>query len=394
MYQLTTRKRTYILAVLVFVSLAGGLRWRAVQKLPIDFDEDNYLQAAQHMAVAMREGRWAKLSQIHHNTEHPQLSKLAYAAAIAPEEPAQRLLNAPVNGPRAKTLPEPHLKRARTLSAVIGTIEVLVLALMNPLAGFFLAIHTYTIKYTSQVMLEALPALTSALTIVAYEKHRTQQRGRRWLWLSAMALGLTASCKYLYCLVGLVILIHWIWTSRQQTRLAWATTFGWMAAWGGVSLLVFYATNPYLWPAPIERLTESVLFHRAFSQSGVVEQAGYPAWQPLVWLSKSVPWHRRVFVLRLDLGISLLALVGLWPLGRQRPLYVLWIVVGLCFLLVWPTKWPQYILTLSFPWCLAAAYGAQVLVGRPIQWLIKKRRPSHASFDAPTVAETVVPNNL
>jgi hypothetical protein len=32
-------------------------------------------------------------------------------------------------------------------------------------AGLFLAIHTFTIKCTSQVMIEALPALTSAVTI-------------------------------------------------------------------------------------------------------------------------------------------------------------------------------------------------------------------------------------
>ncbi len=371
----TTRHLAYVVAVLAVVVLAGAVRWRAVQKLKVDFDEDNYLQAAQQMAIVMREGNWIELSRVDYNTEHPQLAKLAYAVALIPLEPAEQLLDAPVNGPRRESLPQPHLQRARTTSALIGTLEVLLLAILNPLAGFFLALHTYTIKYTSQVMLESLPALTSAAAVVAYEKSRKHRNGGVWLWLSAGALGLTAASKYLYCLVGIVILLHWFWSSDRRERSGLASTFGWMAAWGGVSLLVFYITNPYLWPAPVERLTDSALFHRNFSQSDLIERVGYPVWQPLVWLSKAVPGQRRVFIVLLDLVISLLALIGLRPLCKERSLYGLWIFVALAFLLIWPTKWPQYILTLSFPWSLAAAYGAQRLFGRPMQRLIGERQP-------------------
>jgi len=31
--------------------------------------------------------------------------------------------------------------------------------------------------------------------------------------------------------------------------------------------------------------------------------------------------------------------------------------VAIIFLLAWPTKWPQYLLTLSVPLCLCAAEG-------------------------------------
>lgn len=357
-----TSKPMFVLGLLLVVCLAAGLRWRAVQRLPVDFDEDNYLQAAQHMAVAMRDGDWAGVSEVEYNTEHPQLAKLYYAFVIAPLEPDEGLLILPANGPRAKTLPEPHTQRARTASAALGTLEVLLLALINPLAGLFLAIHTYTIKYTSQIMIEALPALTSAVSVMAYDKSNRSQHRWRWLALSAIALGLTAASKYLYCLVGIVVLMHWLWNSASGGWASLKAALATMAVWGGGSLVMFYVANPYLWPAPIERVTDSILFHHDFSQSDLIDEAGYPTWQPLVWLSKSVPWNRSVFLLRLDLVISLLALVGLPSLCRHRPVYGLWIFVALAFLLAWPTKWPQYVLTLSFPWCLASAYGSRRLM--------------------------------
>ena len=94
---------------------------------------------------------------------------------------------------------------ARGVAAVLGTLTAFLVALLNPLAGLWLAIHTFTIKYTSQVMLEALPALTSALVVVAYERARANAWSRRWLALAALALGLTASSKYLHCVVGIVV---------------------------------------------------------------------------------------------------------------------------------------------------------------------------------------------
>ena len=42
---------------------------------------------------------------------------------------------------------------------------------------------------------------------------------------------------------------------------------------------------------------------------------------------------------------------------------MLWLAVGLLFLLLWNTKWPQYILILSAPLCLAAAEGTLRLLG-------------------------------
>ena len=101
----------------------------------------------------------------------------------------------PTSSPPAASLPQPHLDYLRKTSAFLGTLEVLALAILDPLAGFLLAIHTFTIKYTSQAMLEALPALTSLLAVMAYDRSRNSKRSALWLSLSGVALGLTAASK-------------------------------------------------------------------------------------------------------------------------------------------------------------------------------------------------------
>ena len=367
------KKFVYILSIIAVVLLAWTLRIRAVEQLPIDFDEDDYLRAAQEMATAVQAGDWGAITDLNYRPEHPPLAKLSYGLAIAPLPPAEEIPDRPTTAPPASTLPQPHLETARRVAAFFGTLEVLLLALLNPLAGFFLAIHTWTIKYNSQVMLEALPAFTSAVAVVAYDRSRVYKTGRGWGWvlLSALFLGLTAAAKYLYALVGIAILIHWFWfTFRDEEKRNGRILFNWLskaAVWGGISLLIFLLANPYLWPDPIGRLLDSVLYHGAYSQSTAVQDTGWPVWQPLVWLLGSVPWHPGVFVFLLDLFIMAFALIGLRPLWQKRPLYAIWLFTVFVFLLIWPTKWPQYVLTLTFPLSLAAALGFTAVIWNPLR---------------------------
>jgi ABC-type sugar transport system permease subunit len=235
----------------------------------------------------------------------------------------------------------------------------------------FLGIHTFTIKYTSQVYLEALPALTSALTVVSYERWHKHPQRYGWLALSGAGLGLTAASKYLYAVVGITILLHWTmgqeWKTLFKARRRLTSALLPMIGWGLLSLAVFFACNPYLWSDPVNRLRESVFFHAGYTQSQNVLRAGLPTWQPLVWLFGSVPWHPGVFLVSFDLGITLFALLGLRRTWKKRPLYVLWIATALAFLLVWRTKWPQYILILTFPWSLVAAEGVASAVIEPLR---------------------------
>lgn len=351
------------LSILAIVLIALAMRLRAVALLPVDYDEPIYLRAAQHYSSALRNADLRELTHYRYNLEHPPLAKLVYGLPLLVVPQIPEVPEKPVDAPPPATLPDPHFRLARLTAALWGTLEVAVLAVLNPLAGLLLAVHSFTIKYTSQVMLEALPAFTSALAVVAYE--RSENRGsRRWLMLSAICLGVTAAGKYMYAVSGLAILTYSIWRYglRRDNLIR-------MAGWGVVALLVFWLCDPFLWQDPLSRLMDSLFYSINYSQSSLVQRAGYPFWQPLVWLFTSVPWHKGVFLVSLDGLIALLGLFGLSRLWREHPVYVFWLGMGLLFLFLWNTKWPQYILLLTFPVSLAAANGLTVLVVEPFKRL-------------------------
>lgn len=378
--KLVKKKIAWLLAAAAIAALALIVRLRAVEQLPIDYDEDDYLAAAQHYAAAIRHGDWQAVIDYRFNHEHPPLAKLAYALALLdlPETPLMQEPPDP-NLPPARTLPQPHFQRARLFSAVLGVLEALALAAINPLAGLLLAINTWHIKYTAQIMLESLPSLTSLLAVLFYLLARPpgkMRQGVAWLAASAVMLGLTAAAKYMYALVGLAILTDWFLEQGASGRLERKAWRHWVIpalAWGGLALLVFFAFNPSLWNDSLPRLAQSLLFHRSYAQGEHVQRVGYPFWQPLVWLSIPVPWHPGVFLFPFDLLVTLLALFGLGRLWRRRRVFALWLAGGLLFLFLWPTKWPQYILLISAPLCLAAWYGLQAVFLEPLAAALRCR---------------------
>lgn len=132
--------------IIIVTLIALGLRLRAVDLLPIDYDEDDYLRAGQQYAAAIQEGHWGALTQLNYRPEHPPLAKLVYGVALAGLPQVDEIPERPTTAGPASSLPKLHLKVARTTAAVPGVLEVLALAMVSPLAGLFLAVHTFTIK--------------------------------------------------------------------------------------------------------------------------------------------------------------------------------------------------------------------------------------------------------
>jgi len=248
------------------------------------------------------------------------------------------------------------LYAARALSALFGVLATLLLALFNPLAGGLLAVHTMAIKYTGQAYLEALPHLASLGAVLALVRSRPAgpERSRRlpdtWFWLSALALGVTAAGKFTYLPVVFVILYLAFFVKR--------TKWYYLLLYLAVSVAAFWLLNPTLWHEPATRLYNALFFHVGYSQGANVELAGLPWYQPLYWISRSSPsvWHPDVFFYPgVDGVIFFLALVGLYWEWRERRWVVVWIATSVLFLLLWPTKWPQYTLVVTPALCLAAA---------------------------------------
>ncbi len=394
------RRLLTILSIVIVTALALMLRIRAVRMLPADYDEPVYLAVAQRYAQAMAAHDVAAIVDYAYNHEHPPLAKLAYGLAILPLPPAPLLPTPASDIPSSlrsiDDMPQPHFRNARLTATAFGALQVLALAILDPLAGLFLAISTWQIKYTSQIMLEPLPSLMSALAVLCYVWGRRSvsvsvEKGKRRVWsgwflLSAVALGLTEASKYTYGVAAIAILTDWLWATRptsprsslpteEEPRMRWARWLTPIILWGVIAFAIFFVADPRMWSDPLGRLKQSLLYHGAYTQSATVREANLPAWQPFVWLFQSVPWHPGVFVVALDLLITILAALGLRRLWQQQRVFALWLVIGLGFLLVWPTKWPQYILTITVPLALAAAVGFRSSVRAPLQrWFTRISR--------------------
>lgn len=339
--------RAILVALIVLVAL--GQRLKAVHRLPVDADEPVYLQAASDYASLMAQGQWAQIPHYVYNSEHPVFAKLLYALGLrmvgytGQAEPAIHLSwgDAPSRmGP---------LIAARYVAVFFGTLQVLALALADPLAGALLAIHTMASKYTAEVYLEAVPAFAVTLSVLAYERAHRRGEGQTgaWFWLSAGMLGMAAASKVVYGVVGLALAPFVVW---QERRRLWNAL-----AYGLLALAVFVALNPILWPDPLRWLRSSILYHSAYTASAEVARYAHPWWQGVVWMSGAATWHPDVFWFPFDFFTFLLSLAGLPFLFRQNKRYFAWFAVGWLFLFLWPTRWPQYTLIVTPVLCLSVA---------------------------------------
>ncbi|MCC7361366.1 MAG: hypothetical protein IT317_17905 [Anaerolineales bacterium] len=346
--RLYTPRRLFIAALILAVLLHA---WAALL-LPTDFDEPVYLNAAFDYARLLRAGDLNGVLDYPGNPEHPVLVKLLYAGVVL-------ALGPPATMERAQLA-------ARALSGLFGVLTTLVVGLAGgPLAALFFATHTLVVKYTSQAYLEALPLLASTVAVLALVPAPRRARVApprlgRWLLLSAVALGVTAASKFSYAPVLVVIL----YLAVFEQRWSWRVLLPYLVIAAGV----FLALDPALWPAPVARLADALFFHLRYTQGADVQQAAYPWFQPFIWVATSAAanWHPDVFFYYgFDGFYFLLAVAGLPREWRERRWLVVWLLTGLLFLFVWPTKWPQYALVVSVPICLLSA-GA---LRRLARWL-------------------------
>ena len=368
----------YIVAVLAAIAFAWILRWHAVTTLHVDYDEDDYLRAAQQYVALIRSGDWQGFLQTNYRPEHPPLAKVVFGVSILPAPVSPPIPDRPTTAEPDQSLPKQQLRDARTSGAVLGTLTVALVALVDPLAGFFLAAHAFTIKYVSQVMLEALPALTSLVMVLCYLQWKKKKPAKinGWLVVSAIFLGLTAASKYMYCIIAVAILVDWFLVCREQGRLK--NFFLQALFWGALAVVVFFIFDPYLWPAPLARLKESVFYHIGYATSASeVQRANYPFYQSLIYLSTSpaaLGWQSSAFPVALDTPIAILSVFGLVSLWKKQRVYVLWLGIAFLFLFLWPTKWAQYVLVVTAPLSLAASEGLLNLTVRPFRnWLARRK---------------------
>lgn len=336
-------KPGYTLFIIVLISIL--LHAWSLWQLPVDFDEPVYLQAGESYARLIVAGDVSGVVHYQGNREHPPLVKLLYSIPylVGLDQPGS-------------TLP---LYMARAISALFGVLAVYFVARRSLWAGLFLAFHSMTLKYSSQAYLEALPMLMIVLAILSLEKVRdTKNPG---FWLSAVFFGIAGAAKYPYLIAGIVLIFMMI--SLKKTH------FRFVVLYFGVAFLTFLIFNPNFWANPFQELISVIRFHTAYSQSYHVQSSNYPWYQPALFLASSVPWHPQVFFfVTLDEFIFWIAMVGLYTEIRKRGWAGIWFVSVLAFLLIWPTKWPQYTLMLTPALALLAGFSVE----RAIEWIRPK----------------------
>jgi ABC-type sugar transport system permease subunit len=362
-----------IFAILFIIAIAWFVRAHAVGTLPHDYDEDDYLRAAQEYTHLVRTSDWHGFQETNYRPEHPPLAKILMGLSLLSSAEEELTPDAPTTAQPNQDLPETLVHSARTLNAILGVLTVALLTIIDPIAGLSLALHSFTIKYVSQVMLEALPALTSLVTAFAYLQYKKHRSTNFWLITSAVFLGFTAASKYLYCVVAFAILTDWFFEAKYKNDLK--RFYKQAMLWGVLALVIFFAADPFLWPHPAQRLQESVFYHAGYSTGAAeVQNAGYPFWQPFVWITASpAMWSSDSFLLAPDFFITVFAFLGLRRLWRRERLYVLWLFFAWAFLLLWPTKWPQYILIFTVPLSLSASQGIQLTWGNAVEWFRNQR---------------------
>jgi hypothetical protein len=370
-------RRLLIAFVIALIGL--GLRMHLALTGPVEWDEPVYLDAAVLYAQDIRGGNWNELLNSDYNYEHPLLNKLAYGSILALYKPAASL-NSGIMPAGSEFLGSPFYARElslRLFSVAFGSAAVFLLSLVNPLAGLFLAVNTYAIKYTSVIYLEALPMCLTLLSVLAFVKSQPpgptgEEAGRTslvWLAASGVLLGLAVASKYMYGLTGLAMLVYALIHGRKHpVRLIRI-----LLIWGALAALFFFLGDPVLWANPIARLTHSLNFSVDYAQnSTTVMEMNYPFWQPLDWLAIAIPRHSLStlpffvgngnFLLAIDGFFLPFALLGLRRMAKSHSVFLGWLLLGLAFLLVWNTKWPQYILTILVPYSLSAALGVEVAI--------------------------------
>ena len=386
-------RKIYILIALIVALIAGGYRVYAANRLKVDFDEPTYLARALEYASYLKEGNYSMLVMTNTTYEHPAFYKILYGVVLLTQPPPYTFESNDLIFRESFT----RSKAAkfgmadRYLATFWGTLAAAVLALANPLAGLFLALQTLSVKFTSEIYVEALPLLTSLLCVLTYLRwfenvsnpSPQAKSGNAWLVASAVFFGIIAASKYVYCVAGLGIVIHFLVALLQKQIPKRA--LAWLFGWGFLSIVCFFMLDPYLWVDTFNRLIGSLSFHfrlqdKVYLESLVSKKGGYPFWQPILWLLSPASFYdlgpNAVFKINIDALIFAFALLGLPRFFQKQRVFFYWFLVGMVFLLLWGAKWPQYILIVLVPFSLAAAEGVLTLwiIGRKL--LLQDKQPT------------------
>jgi len=351
----------FIMAVWLGI-FALTIRWHALNILGDEVDEGRYIPASMHYADAMKNRNWMEIVRYDYNIEHPVFAKLVYGFSIV------------VTG---SVYSEDDARIACRLASALFTVgTVILVSLVNPIAGFFLSVNSWSIMYSSVAYLDSPTAFFATLAVLAF--NRSKYRLNKYLIISAVATGMSFASKYTLPIpIALFLLLLWkSWKERYSND--GFEVFLSLLVYFYLSILTFFLCDPILWTNTGERLLQSFVFHPTHWESPWVTKANLPIYYQFVWLSTSNPWHASKFVFHWDAYVLFFGLLGFPFLYRRNRIYGVWFLATALFLFFYPIKWPQYTLIFIPPLTLA--------LGELIKTLIKTFYKRLKSVSQPSVS--------
>ncbi len=338
-----------VIARVAIVLAIGIVAWQAraprLAQSADDIDELSYVPLARQFADNLRAGDLRSLIDNAEVAEHPRAGLAIYTLAVA------------ATGTQGSHLAARQV--ARRTAALLACLTAILLALRYPAAGLAWALHGTSIHYTAVAYLDSPMVFFSVVALLAGEQGFADldgkpRRATAWLALSAAALGAAISTKYLAAPVAFAIAAHIsILIARSSNKPRLSALF---LAYITLSVFAMVASDWRLWsPDILERIRFRLVFHRQFSTSALVEESGFPWYMPLSylwgnWFGEPPGWMLPLF----DRSVFVLGLLGLWPTFRKAPLWGSAALFVIAFLLVWPTKWPQYVVLAVPPLAVSA----------------------------------------
>lgn len=328
-----------------------------------ELDELDYLPITQRYVGAMMRHDVGPLVNEPTIREHPRLGFVLQAATAVASGTGTDYL-------RVRTA-------ARFSCVLLAGLVAALLAWRWPLAAVLWAFAGISVKYTSIAYLDSSVAAFGVLCVLGFSAAwRRGGPAAGWpngrgavamLLISAFGAGATVASKYLGAVAPISVALGFGLIAVGARGKGLPRLAGIFAAYVAVALAAMMICDPSLWHgAPWRTIAERVMFHRNFSHSDVVVSSNFPWYQPVMWV-----WNFTALTTDPTIGWTLLdrlvaatAAVGvLAVLPRKDPAVALAAGTTLVFLLLWPTKWPQYE-TALMPW---VCVGAEALVVAAVQ---------------------------
>jgi 4-amino-4-deoxy-L-arabinose transferase-like glycosyltransferase len=311
-------------------------------------DEDLTLARSGDFAEALTERRWARTYQI----GHPEVTVMWVATlALTPswaEEFSDTINTESGNtGERGATdvpsflaaLAKARLVLASVHSTLIALIGLLLWRLAGAragvIAGAFLAVEPFLVAHGQLLRADALVAELSLVTLLAAIAYWRAGAGPWSLLVASVTFGLGLLTKTPIVLVGPVVLVIALSSTRR-----WA-----FAAWGLASLAIAIACWPALWERPVETV-QRVIEYTTLKGGAPMDAGSY------LLGTASLDPGPLFYPVALLLRLSPVALAGIlalvwWRGGQSRSLALILVaalaVVGLA-LTVAPKKADRYII--------------------------------------------------